>query len=255
MQEAIEHYVDAVKYDPSIPETYYRLATLMWEQGQISINTAIEQCKTAISLAPSNKDAHLYTGYFMQLAQDYASAEKEFKSAIAMNPLTSGRPRMILSQSILHKINTQNGTFKDYTGFLYYFLTGSIMLAWDRPTMKMFYKNMSNDVSIFSYNTVGKFYEKFKMYESAEKVYQEAVEKTPHSEHFYGKIGDLALRNNNFETTVECYRKVLEANPLNRDVLVKLATILQTYFPENTSEAIDCYEKLLEFDIDSLIML
>ena len=45
LQEAIEHYVDAVKYDPTIPETYYRLATLMWEQGQISINTAIEQCK------------------------------------------------------------------------------------------------------------------------------------------------------------------------------------------------------------------
>ena len=37
------------------------------------------------------------------------------------------------------------------------------MLAWDRPTMKMFYRNMRNDVSIFSYNTVGKFLEKFKM--------------------------------------------------------------------------------------------
>ena len=26
---------------------------------------------------------------------------------------------------------------------------------------------------------------------------------------------------------------------------------MQTYFPENTEEAIDCYEKLLEFDIDT----
>lgn len=251
LQEAIEHYVDAVKYDPSIPETYYRLATLMWEQGQISVNTAIEQCKTAISLAPSNKDAHLYTGYFMQLAQDYNAAEQEFKSAISMSKLNSGRPRMILSQSILQKINNQNGSFKDYAGFLYYFLTGSVMLAWDRPTMKMFYKNMSNDVSIFSYNTVGKFFEKLKMYDSAQKVYKEAIEKTVHSEHFYNKIGDLALQNHAIETTVECYRKVLEANPLNRAVLVKLATILQTYFPENTEEAIDCYEKLLEFDIDT----
>lgn len=30
-----------------------------------------------------------------------------------------------------------------------------------------------------------------------------------------------------------------------------MATILQTYFPDNTEEAIDCYEKLLEFDIDT----
>lgn len=223
----------------------------MWEQGQISVNTAIEQCKTAISLAPLNKDAHLYTGYFMQLAQDFVSAEKEFKSAINMSRLNSGRPRMILSQSILQKINTQNGTFKDYAGFLYYFLTGSIMLAWDRPTIKMFYKNISNDVSIFSYNTVGKFLEKFKMYDSAEKLYKDAIEKTTHSEYFYNKIGDLALRNKDIETTAQCYRQVLEANPLNRTVLVKLATILQTYFPDNTDEAIDCYEKLLEFDIDT----
>lgn len=251
LQEAIEHYVDAVKYDPTIPETYYRLATLMWEQGQISVDTAIEQCQTAISLSPRNRDAHLYTGYFMQLAQDYKSAEKEFKSAIRMNPLTSGRPRMILSQSILNKINTQDGSFKDYVGFLYYFLTGSVMLAWDRPTMKMFYKNMSNDVSIFSYNTVGKFLEKFKMYDSAEKVYNDAVSKTTKSEYFYNKMGDLALRNKNVDKTLECYRKVLEANPLNRSVLVKLATILQTYYPENTEEAIDCYEKLLEFDVDT----
>ena len=251
LQEAIEHYVDAVKYDPTIPETYYRLATLMWEQGQISVDTAIEQCQTAISLSPRNRDAHLYTGYFMQLAQDYQSAEKEFKSAIRMNPLTSGRPRMILSQSILNKINTQDSSFKDYVGFLYYFLTGSVMLAWDRPTMKMFYKNMSNDVSIFSYNTVGKFLEKFKMYDSAEKVYNDAVSKTTKSEYFYNKMGDLALRNKNVDKTLECYRKVLEANPLNRSVLVKLATILQTYYPENTEEAIDCYEKLLEFDVDT----
>ena len=251
LQEAIEHYVDAVKYDPTIPETYYRLATLMWEQGQISVDTAIEQCQTAISLSPRNRDAHLYTGYFMQLAQDYQSAEKEFKSAIRMNPLTSGRPRMILSQSILNKINTQDGSFKDYVGFLYYFLTGSVMLAWDRPTMKMFYTNMSNDVSIFSYNTVGKFLEKFKMYDSAEKVYNDAVSKTTKSEYFYNKMGDLALRNKNVDKTLECYRKVLEANPLNRSVLVKLATILQTYYPENTEEAIDCYEKLLEFDVDT----
>lgn len=251
LQEAIENYVDAVKYDPSIPETYYRLATLMWEQGQISINTAIEQCKTAISLSPHNMNAHLYTGYFMQLAQDFKSAEHEFKEAIKMKGLNSGRPRMILSQSILQKVNTKNGTFKDYIGFLYYFITGSVMLAWDRNTMKMFYKSMSNDVSIFSYNTIGKFLEKFKMYESAEKLYRSAVQKTPNQEYFYAKIGDLALKNKDIDTTLDCYRKVLEANPLNRDVMVRLAIILQTYYPENTDEAIDCYEKLLEFGVDT----
>ncbi len=251
LQEAIEYYIDAVKYDPALPEAYYRLAALMWEQGQISLETAIEQCKTAVSLAPQNVNARLYTGFFMKLANDFKSAENEFKSAIKMGKLKSARPRLILSQSILQKINSQNGNPADYLSFLYYFVSGSLMLAWDKPSMKMFYKNMSDDLSVFTYNTVGKFLEKFKMYPSAENLYRQAVMATNHGEIFYNRMGDIALKNKEIDLTVDCYRKVLEANPLNREVLVKLATVLQTYFPEQTDEAIDCYEKLLEFNIDT----
>ena len=250
LQAAIDCYIDAVKYDPSIPEAYYRLASLMWEQGQISIHGAIEQCQTAITLSPDSVNAHLYTGYFMQLSQDYQSAETEYKSAIDISGINSGRSRMIMSQSILEKINLQNGSFNDYVRFLYYFLSGSIMLAWDKTALKMFYSNLSIDMTVFSYKTVGKFLEHFKMYDRANTIYQNAVEKTPKREYFYLKRGDLAFKNHDAELTAECYRKVLEENPLNREVLVKLAGILQAYFPENTEEAIDCYERLLEFDID-----
>jgi len=251
LQEAIENYIDAVKYDPSMPEAYYRLATLMWEQGQISIETAIEQCKTAISLAPQNINAHLYTGFFLKIAQDFKSAEQEFKSAIKASRLNSARPRLILSQSLLQKINTKNASPSDYFSFLYYFISGSIMLAWDKPSMKMFYKNISDDFSVFTYNTVGKFLEKFRMYPVAENLYKKAIADTNHGEIFYNKMGDIALRNKEYDITVDCYRKVLEANPLNREVLIKLATVLQTYFPDNNDETIDCYERLLEFNIDT----
>ena len=251
LQEAIDNYIDAVKYDPTIPETYYRLASLMWEQGQISLNGALEQCQTAISLSPYNTNAHLYTGYFHQLAQDYASAEKEFKHAIHISGINSGRSRMILSQSILQKINSEKASFRDYVKFVYYFLSGSVMLAWDKNTMKMIYKNMSNDMSIFSYNTIGKFLEKFEMYDSAEKIYNRAIEKTVNNEYFYDRLGDLSLRKQDIDMTLESYKKVLESNPLNRSVLVKLVGVLQAYYPENTEEAIDCYERLLEFNIDT----
>ena len=222
----------------------------MWEQGQISIYSAIEQCQTAITLSPDSVNAHLYTGYFMQQSKDYVSAEKEYESAIKLSGINSGRPRMIMSQAILEKINSESGNFADYMKFLYYFLSGSVMLAWDRNTMKMFYQSMASDMSVFSYSTVGKFFEKFNMYDKAELVYKRAIEKTPNREYFYSKMGDIAFKSKDIETTAQCYRKVLEENPLNRAVLVKLAGILQSYFPENSDEAIDCYERLLEFDID-----
>lgn len=250
-EEAIENYIDAVKFDPSIPESYYRLASLMWEQGQISVNTAIEQCKTAVTLAPENMNAHLYAGFFMKLAEDYQEAEKEFKEAIKSNKLNSARPRLVLSQTILQKINSKNGSASDYMNFLYYFLSGSLMIAWDRPSLKMFYKNMSDDFSVFTFNSVGKFLEKFKFYPAATNIYKKAVNETAHGDIFYDKMGDLALKNNNLDLSIDCYQKVLESNPLNRDVLIKLATVLQTYYPENADDAIDCYVRLLEFDIDT----
>ncbi len=251
LQEAITNYIDAVKFDPTIPESYYRLATLMWEQGQISINTAIDQCKTAVSLAPKNMNAHLYTGFFMKMAENYPEAMEEIKSAIKVGKFKSARPRLVLSQTILQKINSENGTAADYMQFLYYFLSGSLMLAWDRPSLKMFYKNISDDLSVFTFNTVGKFLEKFKLYPIAENIYKKAITETNHGQIFYSKMGDLALKNHEIDLTVDCYKKVLEANPMNREVLVKLATVLQTYFPENTDETIECYERLLQFDIDT----
>src|SRR5574344_1042993 len=251
LEDAITHYIDAVKYDPTIPEAYYRLATLMWEQGQISVETAIEQCKTAVSLCPNNSNAHLYTGFFMKMAQDFCSAEQEFKSAIKEDGIKSARPRLIMSQSILQKINTKDAKFNDYLSFVYYFVTGSVMLAWDKPSMKMFYENLSDDVSVFSYNTLGKFYEKLKMYPKAEEVYKKAIEKTAHGEIFYNRMGDIQLENKEVDVALDCYRHVLEINPLNRDVLVKLVKTIQAYYPDNTEEAIDCYEKLLTFDVDS----
>ncbi len=248
LQEAIEHYVDAVKLDPMLPESYYRLASLMWEQGQISIGTAIEQCKTACTIAPGNMNAHMYTGFFMKLAQDFKSAEKEFKSAIKVSKLKSARPRLILSQSILQKINSQNGNIGDYVSFLYYFLSGTIMLAWDKPAIKMFYKNIADDFSVFKYNTLGKIFEKLKKLPIAESIYQKAVDKIEHGEIFYNRMGDIALKNKEYDVAVDSYKKVLDANPLNRDVWAKLATVLQTFFPEAQNETIDCYEKLLEYD-------
>ena len=248
LQEAIEHYVDAVKLDPTLPESYYRLASLMWEQGQISVNTAIEQCKTACSLAPSNMNAHMYTGFFMKLAQDYKSAEKEFKSAIKVSKFKSARPRLILSQAILQKINSKNGNIGDYANFLYYFISGSLMLAWDKPSIKMFYKNISDDLSVLKYNTLGKFFEFFKMLPAAESIYQKAVENTEHGEIFYNKMGDIAVKNKEYELAIENYKKVLDVNPLNRDVWAKLAAVMQTFYPESQNQTIDCYEKLLEFD-------
>ena len=247
LHEAIEHYITAIKLDPSLPEGYYRLASLMWENGQISLQTAIEQCKTAISIAPRNINAHMYAGYFMKLAKDYKSAEKEFKNAIKIGGFNSSRPRLFLSLSILQKMSVEKITIKEFSKCLYYLVTGGLTFVWDFAFLKMLYKNFAEAFSVMYYKTGGEFLERINPNKAVE-LYKTAIKKTQREEFFYHKIGDICVRNDNMDSALEAYRKALDADSDNRELLIKLATITQTFFPENIDESIDYYNKLLEID-------
>ena len=251
LELAIEHYIDAIKLDPTMPEGYYRLATLMWENGQIGLQTAIDQCKTAVSLAPKNINAHIYTGYFMKLANDYNSAEVEFKDAIKLGGFNSSRPRLILSLSLLQKMSVEKVTVKEFAKCLYYLVTGGLTFAWDFAFLKMLYRNYTEAFSVLYYKSAGELFERFNNPTAAVKIYKDAVKNTKRDEIFYHKIADICIKRNKMESAVDCYKRVLEANPNNRDVLIKLATVTQTFFPENINEAIDCYNRLLEIEQDT----
>ena len=119
LESAVNYYIQAIKLNPSIPETYYRLASLLFENGEISLDSAIEQCKMAVNIDPKNTNAHIYTGYFLKLANDFEEAEKEFKNAIKINPIKSARPRLILASLLYEKINNVKPSFIDFIRMVY----------------------------------------------------------------------------------------------------------------------------------------
>ena len=71
LDNAVDNYIDAIKFNPNIAEAYYRLATLLWDRGEINLSSAIEQCKSAINISPSNPNARIYTAYFLEMAKKY----------------------------------------------------------------------------------------------------------------------------------------------------------------------------------------
>ena len=249
LERAVECYIDVIKTHPTMSEAYYRLASLLLIKGQISVEGALEQCKTAVSLEPNNPNAHIYTGYFQCLNGNFKEAEQEFSLAISSSGLNSARPRLFLSKVLLNRIHNKS-SIKDVMKFLYYFLSGSMMIMWDCPSLKMFYKFLANDFSVFSYKTLGETFEKMKLFPSALEAYSKGLEKTAKSNLFYQKMGDLSLECNDIESSLACYQKAHEMNPTDRDVLIKLATINQTYYPEKIDLTIDYYNSLLEFGID-----
>lgn len=248
LNDAVGYYIQAIKQNPDIPETYYRLAALLYENGQISLDSAIEQCKMAINIAPKNPNTHIYTGYFLKLANNFDEAEKEFKSAININPLLAARPRLILASLLYQKFQNRKPSFGDFVKMVYYACSGCLAILWDFASLKMLYKNFTDDAVVSMYKTYGNILEKTNNKSLAIETYDIAAEKTGREEIFYNKIGDICIKEQIPDVAVNAYKKVLEANPYDRDALIKLATVIQAYFEDKSDDAIDCYTKLLELE-------
>ena len=250
---AIDYYIQTVKLNPNIPESYYRLANLLYENGQISLDGAIEQCRAAIKVAPANANAHLYTGYFMTLAGRYIEANHEFETAIKLDPVGSARARLTLAKSLLQEANLskENSCLKNKVKAIYYMVSGSLMSVWNIPTLKMLMKNFQENVSLLAFGLKAETFIGTKNVSKAIETYDIAAEKTGCNEIFYSKMGDICIKNEAPEVALDSYRKVLDANPYNRDTLVKIATVIQTYFKENIDEAVECYNRLLEIEPDN----
>ena len=120
LTEAINCYIEAINKDPSETSAYYRLATLLHKNGQIGLESAIQQCKKAVEINQNDANAHMYLGYFLSLNAQFDEAKEEFKKAIKLKPATS-RTRLVLALTMLEKIKNTHSTknIKDALGALY----------------------------------------------------------------------------------------------------------------------------------------
>lgn len=248
LENAVDNYIDAIKFNPNIAEAYYRLASLLWQKGEINLSSAIEQCKSAINISPSNPNAHIYAAYFLGMAKKYDEAEKELKEAIKLNPLKSARSRLSLAAMYIEKMNNSNLNAKDISQSLYYMLSGGLSVALDYPSVRMLYKNFSKNIALMFYDAAGKVLEKTKNYAMAVKTYDKAASITGQNDVYYRKIGDINIKEEEINTARDAYLKALENNPYNKDLLLKVATLTQLYFEKEINTAIDCYSKLLEIE-------
>lgn len=251
LDSAVDSYIDAIKFNPNIAEAYYRLATLLWDKGEINLSSAIEQCMSAVNISPNNPNARIYAGFFLEMAKKYDEAEKEYKAAIKMNPLKAARSRLSLASLYLEKMHDTKLNAWDFSQSLYYMLSGSLSIPLDKPSMKMLYKNLSKNLSVMFYDFVGNILEKTRNYSVAVKAYDIAASSTGRNEIYYKKIGDINVKSEQINTARTSYIKALETSPYNKELLLKVATITQVYFEEDIATAIDCYSKLLEVEEDN----
>ncbi len=250
LEKAIEYYSRTLCENPTISESYYRLAMLLWESGQIGLTTAINKCQLALTVNPSNINAHLYTGYFFKLAEKYDEAEQEFKKAIALSPMYSSRARLNLGLLNAEKIMSGNFRFSYALKSAYYLTTGTFFGIFDYPYVRMGMQKIKESFEVGKYLVTGSLLQKFGLEKKAVNTFKEAQSLTGRSEIFGKLIGDIDIKNENVEAALESYENVLKVNPHDRESLLKKATIIQTYFEGREDEAIAAYSAALETEGD-----
>lgn len=251
LDNAVDSYIDAIKYNPETAEAYYRLASLLWDKGEINLSSAIEQCLSAVNISPENPNARIYAGYFLEIAKQYEAAAKEYKAAIKINPLKAARSRLSLASLYMDKMHQDGVNVKDLSQSLYYMISGSLSIALDSPSVKMLYKNIGKNISVMFYDFLGNIYEKTKNYSQAVKTYDAAANSIGRNDIYYKKIADINIKNDEIASARNFYIKALENNPNNKELLTKVANLTSLYFEDDIDTAIDCYSKLLELHEDN----
>ncbi|GBF23058.1 TPR repeat-containing protein [Candidatus Gastranaerophilus sp. (ex Termes propinquus)] len=242
LNEAINFYIMAIKSDPNIPETYYRLASLLHQNGQIGIHAAIEQCREALRLDPANANAHLHLGYFLAMAEEIDEAKTHFKAAIRLKPFGSARTRIVLALTLLE--NRKGSGCKDLKNFaqaLYCLVSGSLLFLGDKTGMKVFCKNIVNDLNVIKCKLKGSIFEKFNKDKEAYNIYLEALDSSKDSAELYCRMAKIAVKNSRFEVALECYQSAVVVSKNSPEALVNAIEFVSQHFPDNVDELLDYY--------------
>ena len=242
LSEAINYYIDTIKAHPEISQTYYRLATLLYETGQIGLDSAIEQCQQAVKIDAKNADAHIYLGYHLALGGYYFESKEHFKIAIRLKPFSSARTRIIMALTLLEKTN--NFSKSNIFQALYCMFSGSLLFLIDKASIKMCLKNIKDDLSFWKSRTIGNMLEGFKKDKKAYEFYHRVVDNTKNSPHFYGKMAKIAAKEHQDEIALHCLENAMKLSNNEPGKVVSLIEFLEEKFPNKVDDLIDAYNLL-----------
>ena len=243
---AITSYIDAIKKNPKIAEAYYRLATLMYESKQITLESALIQCEQAVKIAPKSADAHLYLGYFLSLSGEVEKSKEHYREAIKLKPFSSARVRLVMGLSAFENknnfINKLEATYLTVTGILFSLI--------DKNSLKMFFKNFADNLNYAKYQTIGSFLEKLNKPEAAYRTYYKALDECKNQHVLYEKMANLASLKEKNDVALHCFQNAVKLSNDNASTIVDMIEFIEAKYPDRIDDLIDSYNLLVRKNPD-----
>ncbi len=241
LEDAIKAYIDAIGENPEEASAYYRLAVLMYENKQINLDSAIEQCRRAISLDDKNPDARMYLGYFLSLKGDKKEAKKELQTAVNLSPKGKNRAKFVMALELFEKEKTFREFFKGFSYIFQAFFIG----FFNKAAIKMLGEKAGGRINFYKCLLAGEILENLKMDKKAYRIYSSALNNVKTAPVFYEKMAKIALRKNRIKIALKCYKNASKLSGNAPDKLINIIDFLQEKYPEKIDEMIDYYNLLI----------
>lgn len=251
LDTAITHYKKALEIDPNLSEGYVKLASALWDKGEIPLETAIEYCQQSIKLNSTNSDANLFLGYFLRKAGKVEEAIREFKTAVKKAKPTASKPRIALGVGLIQLAAGENDLkplerVRLTCEGLTYFAMGCMLLPIDIRSVHLLTSALIKDFQVYSLLCIGKMCQWVGLGFVTARVYRWATEQMPGESLFYQLLADLYSDKGKFQEGVHHYQRALELEPTNPQLHKKLG--VHYYNGKELDSAAECLEKALEYD-------
>jgi tetratricopeptide (TPR) repeat protein len=229
LEKAIDHYKKALEIDPKLPEGYVKLASALWEKGDIPLDVAQEFCEKALKLNPAYGEANLFLGYFLRRSGKVDEALKQFQMAVQKTSFLSSKPRIALGVGLIHKAAMAEPTEKGVIERLQltcqgltHFGLGCLLLPTDQNSFQLFQSALVKDAQVYSVMWTGRTLETLGLNTMAQNFYQWATQKMPHEPMAYHLLADSEYKQQQVDQSLAHYEQALALSPNDTQLLLKL---------------------------------
>ena len=220
IEEAIAHFQEAIKFNPSLANAYQKLGDALVEKKEL--HPAIKSYQQAIELKPDLFIAHHKLGKVFQEIGELDTAIIEFKLAIEINP-NSPLPYKKLGEILedqkkldaardyyqkvieiqpdawnihrkLNQILLKQGKFKEAITACKVVIELNQKLSWP-------------------YKLMGDIYQQNQEWDEAALAYSSALKLATHKDTLHKKLGDVLQKKGLIEEAIVSYKKAIEINP------------------------------------------
>lgn len=249
LDDAIEKYRAILKLDPKLAAAYNNLGRLYLQQDRV--DDAAPVLKRACELAPNSAVPHALMGLSLFQKRDFAPAEREFRTALRLNP-ADANARLYLAKSLIETGNAEAAAKlledlrkSDPHNVEVLYTLGTLYSTLAAATLSEVQASDPNSYLVEV--LLGKAAEAKQVLPDAIEHYKRAIAKAPDNAELYYLYGHSLWASGNFAEALTAYRECLKRAPYNPSANWEAARILVDRDPE---EALRLVNRSLELEAE-----